>query len=917
MSLVERKQHLAQLTELLADCLAGKGRMAVVSGPVGCGKTALLDEFTERATRAGARVLGATCARSERGLPLGVLDQLCHTILSPAELRGAAELIGAESEEAAEVLQRLTRALLELAEDAPVLVAVDDLQHADTASLGCLLYLVRRLRSARVLAVFTETPDPHGRPHPFDAELPHEEHCVWLELGPLSPHGLIRLLAERLEPRVVHRVAPDFLALAGGHPALTNALLDDSLAAPADWARLVVTPGASVGKALLRCLYRSDPATLDVARVIAVLGARWTPVEVGALTGLDPQAVDRILCAATEAGLLTDGHFRHPAHRAAVLADLSPTYRAHLHAKAAWQAHEAGAPAIDVAGHVMGANRLPPPWAVLVLREAAEHALGSGDTGLAVDYLDLARRGCASPRARAAIRARSVAVEWLINPAVAARRLTPLTAAARAGLMDGTDGIILVRQLLWHGRLAEAADTLDRVRRTTPADRPDILAELRDADLWLSCSFPILARTRPAPTGPAAGGLPAPLTLRADPCLRASAALADVLTLDQAESAAGRAEQILRTTRLTRRDPRSDSPARLALLTLLYADQLATAANWCDHLRAEAADQAAPTWQAMFAGIQAEIALRQGELPSAVEHAQAALAYLPAGGWGVAIGLPIGALVIAHSRMGRFDDAAALLDQPVPDEAFHGRYGLHYLFARGQYYLATGSHHAALADFLSCGRLMHQWGLDTPRLLPWRIGAAESWLAGGEPDQARRLVTDQLSRLGMGNARIKGSALRLLAATTTDARGRARLLFDAVELLEDGGDRYDLARALTDLGAAHHALGEHRRARTIRQRAWHVAREWGASSLLREMIGDRSDLRPAPAGSTGVASLTDAERRVAGLAAVGYTNRQIAGKLFITASTVEQHLTRVYRKLRVRSRTALPTKLHADIADSA
>jgi DNA-binding CsgD family transcriptional regulator len=55
--------------------------------------------------------------------------------------------------------------------------------------------------------------------------------------------------------------------------------------------------------------------------------------------------------------------------------------------------------------------------------------------------------------------------------------------------------------------------------------------------------------------------------------------------------------------------------------------------------------------------------------------------------------------------------------------------------------------------------------------------------------------------------------------------------------------------------------------------------------------------------------LTDAERRVAALAAVGYANREIAGKLFVTLSTVEQHLTRIYRKLKVTSRADLPSSL--------
>lgn len=66
-------------------------------------------------------------------------------------------------------------------------------------------------------------------------------------------------------------------------------------------------------------------------------------------------------------------------------------------------------------------------------------------------------------------------------------------------------------------------------------------------------------------------------------------------------------------------------------------------------------------------------------------------------------------------------------------------------------------------------------------------------------------------------------------------------------------------------------------------------------------------------GLDAIASLTDSEHRVASLAVLGYTNREIAAKLYITLSTVEQHLTRVYRKLGVRRRKDLPADLWAGL----
>ncbi|WP_143219702.1 helix-turn-helix domain-containing protein, partial [Actinomadura sp. CNU-125] len=72
----------------------------------------------------------------------------------------------------------------------------------------------------------------------------------------------------------------------------------------------------------------------------------------------------------------------------------------------------------------------------------------------------------------------------------------------------------------------------------------------------------------------------------------------------------------------------------------------------------------------------------------------------------------------------------------------------------------------------------------------------------------------------------------------------------------------------------------------------------------RDRTRRRADARADP-----FTELSDAERRVAALAAEGWTNRQIAKRLHVTTSTVEQHLTRVYRKLRINRRTDLPLDL--------
>jgi DNA-binding CsgD family transcriptional regulator len=280
---------------------------------------------------------------------------------------------------------------------------------------------------------------------------------------------------------------------------------------------------------------------------------------------------------------------------------------------------------------------------------------------------------------------------------------------------------------------------------------------------------------------------------------------------------------------------------------------------------------------------------------------------------------------MAYTRLGRLDEAAARLAAPTPDALFRSVYGLLYLYAKGQYQLATGHHHAALTEFLSCGELVRAWGLDMARLAPWRVGAAAAWLRLGNSEQAKQLLREQLSGPCGCSAHDRGLSLRILAAAGPPNR-RPLLLAESAELLENCGDCYEQARALADLAEAFQQLGETRRARVVFRRAARLANLSRSESLRRELMplddgeGEGEGGTDATAAASGqsataghvpdpVSTLSESERRVASLATLGYTNREIAAKLFITASTVEQHLTRVYRKLGVKDRRGLPTDL--------
>jgi DNA-binding CsgD family transcriptional regulator len=172
---------------------------------------------------------------------------------------------------------------------------------------------------------------------------------------------------------------------------------------------------------------------------------------------------------------------------------------------------------------------------------------------------------------------------------------------------------------------------------------------------------------------------------------------------------------------------------------------------------------------------------------------------------------------------------------------------------------------------------------------------------------------------------VHGSALRLLAATAEPKR-RLALLKQATEQLQASGTRLALAHALGDLGQAYHLLGQSTRARMIVRRAYQLARQCDAEPLCQALlpVTERPSQRPSqrpgsaerdqPAAGQLAQALSDAERRVAELAANGHTNREIAQKLFISISTVEQHMTRILRKLNVSRRSDLPAGLGATAA---
>jgi DNA-binding CsgD family transcriptional regulator len=157
-----------------------------------------------------------------------------------------------------------------------------------------------------------------------------------------------------------------------------------------------------------------------------------------------------------------------------------------------------------------------------------------------------------------------------------------------------------------------------------------------------------------------------------------------------------------------------------------------------------------------------------------------------------------------------------------------------------------------------------------------------------------------------GAPRALGAALRVAGLMEGAGRGVA-LLEEAVEVLRASPARLEHAKARTELGAALRRLNRRSAAREQLRRAVELATICGAAPLAARAETEllATGARPRRIALSGVASLTPSERRVAEMAAQGPTNREIAQALFVTQRTVEVHLTSIYRKLAISSRSQL------------
>lgn len=374
---------LDRLREALEACRSRQGGVVTVTGPVGAGRTRLLECFGRLAVSQGVLPLDARGARTERNLPFGLLLQLLQQAPLDQDASGEVCCLVSEGIAAADqqdggarlparVLDGLVGILLRLAERGPLVLVVDDFQYTDPQSFQCLRGFTRRTSQFGALVVFGHR-DGFAPPQTAEgralARLPHH-HQIRLPL--LTRPQVGSLLEELLGVAEGRALADGFHRLTGGNPLLVRALAQDRR--PAAPAVVGSAPSEMFRRAFTGALLRLPALALPVAKVVAVLERPADPAELSHALGVPAQPIERMLGVLHAAGMLYAGYFRHPCARSQILATMGADEQTTLLRRVAAGRRRADGQAGIGQGRGQAGTAALPPSRAGILPEAADDA---------------------------------------------------------------------------------------------------------------------------------------------------------------------------------------------------------------------------------------------------------------------------------------------------------------------------------------------------------------------------------------------------------------------------------------------------------------------------------------------------------------------------------------------------------------
>jgi DNA-binding CsgD family transcriptional regulator len=353
-------------------------------------------------------------------------------------------------------------------------------------------------------------------------------------------------------------------------------------------------------------------------------------------------------------------------------------------------------------------------------------------------------------------------------------------------------------------------------------------------------------------------------------------------------------------------------PAALEGVVLLWAGELEQARAPLEAMLRDAGESADP-WREIHAlayvsaletnlGRPArgrELALRYLELAAVDQDAQRAGAPWP--------------LASAASWLGRIDEAreAARQGLELAERAGHGLYVIGNLTALGAVELSLDNPVAATAALQRAWELMSRGGVQSPSRFPVLPDLVEALVALGELDLAIKLGREHRRIARRVNRPWARALAARCEAVVADARGAETAAVAAFEraLREHGlQDRpLDRARTVFAYGVLHRRRRRKLRARELLETALELFDAAGAAQWAERTRVELGRIGGRQAAAAGTLSATESE--IARLVAAGRTNREVAATLHVSARTVEWNLSKLYRKLGVRSRTELASTL--------
>ncbi len=930
---------------LLEAGSAATGRLLLVEGHAGIGKSALLDAAVARARTRGITVMRARASALESDFAFGIALQLFEPLLAGADdethdrlLAGSAALAGPllerptswggdEAEDRSyPVMHGLFWLLTNLAEAGPVLIAIDDAHWADRASLRLVLYLLQRLDQMAVSIVAARRLGEPGAPDDLLGQIAAHVSSRRVRPAALTREGARQLVVAAL-PNADDTFSDACWRMTEGNVFLLGELVGaveaegwqpDAQAA----ARIGTLAPEPVLRAVSVRLMRLSDDAAGVARAVAVLGDDAHMRHVAALTGREPGRVAAAADALAASDILRpvdNGalRFAHPLLASAVYADVGTGERAALHRRAAEILRDEDIAPERVAAHLLPSSGSGESWVVEVLGEAAGRAHAQGAPESAASYLRRALEEPPVPAARAALLRQLGISEAATGLPSAVDHLQEALAAARD---DGERALTLLALGATLSSVGRNADAVRAFDDAVAADaEPNVTAQARAEAGALGA----LDRTRRALLLAAAGervdgaGVSA-----ASPAQRARLA---TQCMHDAMRGVGRDDVVATARRALSGDsPLGDVGAGGSVLygvsvALHSADELA----WNDRVLTAALTHARAQGS-MMAFATASLCRgasrwSQGRLTEALADAEQAIdaerygwrQFLP-GAYGTVIGL--------HLDRGEIEAAARCAtryEPPAGDEGWATLAPWHE--ALGRLALIERRESDALAHF-EAWRDVAADIANPACFAAWRAASAYALMHLGRADEARVLAAEELELAqAYGAPRAISNALRALAHA--EAHGDLTLpierLEQAVAIVAPSEARLEHCRAQLDLGTALRRAGRRSQAGRALGEALELARACGArpaeERALEELEVAGSRVRRA--ARRGVDALSPSERRVVALAIEGLSNRQIAEALFVTRKAVEWHLGNAYRKLDVRSRRELPAALGAAEAD--